>query len=110
MQENRIYSFIGLARKAGCVAAGDCAAEYAVKRGRASCVILAQDASPNTQKKFRDFCLARKVRLLNFGTKENLGRILGKEAYSVIAITDRRFSDRLEEMIKAADHDDNQDL
>lgn len=94
MQENRIYSFIGLARKAGRVAAGDFAAESAVKRGKAACVILARDASPNTANKFSNCCSAKGVRLLRFGQKSELGRILGREAYSVLAITDRRFSEK----------------
>jgi len=107
MQENRIYSFIGLARKAGGVAAGDSAAEYAIKRGRAACVIVAQDASPNTTKKFGYLCGSRSIKIINFGTKQRLGQVLGKEAHSVVAITDRRFSERLEEMIKESGNHDN---
>lgn len=107
MEENRIYSFIGLARKAGGVAAGDYAAEYAIKRGRAACVILAQDASPNTAKKYRNICNSRGIKLISFGTRQRLGGILGKDAYSVIAVTDKRFSDRLEEMIEEAENHDN---
>lgn len=108
MEEHKIYSFIGLARKAGGVAAGDCAAEYAIKRGRAACVILAGDASPNTAKKYREHCGAKGIRIISFGTRQRLGEILGKEAYSVIAITDKRFSARLEEMIEAETNHDKQ--
>lgn len=99
MSENRIYSFIGLARKAGGVAAGDNAVEYAIKCERAACVILADDASPNTTKKFMASCGAKGIPIIRFGAKQRLGEILGKTAYSVIAITDKRFSARIEEMI-----------
>ncbi|NLW02973.1 MAG: 50S ribosomal protein L7ae [Clostridiaceae bacterium] len=102
MEENRIYSFIGLAKKAGGVAAGDYAAEYAIKCGKAACVILAQDASPNTANKYRNYCGSSGVKLISFGTKKGLGRILGKDEYSVVVVTDKRFSGRLEEMIKEA--------
>lgn len=109
MAESKIYSFIGLAKKAGGVAAGDYAVEYAIKRGRAACVILAEDASPNTARKFRNYCGVRGIKLISFGAKQRLGQILGKEVYSVIAITDKRFSSRIEEMIGAANHDNRVD-
>lgn len=99
MSESRIYSFIGLARKAGKVAAGDYAVESAIKRGRAVCVILADDASPNTEKKYLGICGAKGVPIIRFGARQRLGEILGKEMYSVIALTDKNFSARIEEMI-----------
>jgi len=49
------------------------------------------------------------VRLLRFGQKSELGRILGREAYSVLAITDRRFSEKIEDMIKSLNHDFKED-
>ncbi|HOL84437.1 L7Ae/L30e/S12e/Gadd45 family ribosomal protein [Thermoclostridium caenicola] len=106
MSENRIYSFIGLARKAGKVAAGDCAVESAIKRGKAACVILSEDASPNTEKKYLGICGAKGIPIIRFGARQRLGEILGKEMYSVIAVTDMGFASRIEEMIQdESNHD-----
>ncbi len=99
MSENKVYGFIGLARKAGAVAAGEALAENAVRHGRASLVIVAHDASENTKKKISGACALKQVQLLNFGDREGLGRMLGKAMYSVIAITDQGFSGRLRELI-----------
>ena len=45
---------LGIAAKAGGVASGEFSTEKAVKDGRAWLVIVASDASENTQKHFRD--------------------------------------------------------
>ena len=89
---SKIYSFIGLARKAGAVSPGEALAEQAVKRERAYLVLLAQDASENTKK--------NDIPLLEFGNKADLGRMLGKTFFSVIAVTDKGFAERIMELIK----------
>lgn len=94
-----MYSFIGLAKKAGAVAAGENPAELAVKRGRACLVIIAGDASHNTVKKFRTAVYGRNIPLVEFGSREQLGHILGKPYYSVVAVTDRGFAERIKEMV-----------
>ena len=107
MPENRIYSFIGLARKAGALVSGENAVENAVRYGKACLVVIAFDASQNTAKKVTDCCAASSVKTMQFGSKSGLGGILGREMYSVIAITDKRFSDRLKEMIMLESNHDN---
>lgn len=99
MTEN-IYNFIGLAMKAGKVISGEQGCERAVKNGKASLVIVSEDASSNTQKKFKDACLHYRISFCVFGEKEKLGKYVGKDVRSVIAITDRNFSGRLTKMIE----------
>ena len=52
MSQNKALSMIGLATKAGKVASGEFCTEKEVKSGRACLVIVADDASDNTKKKF----------------------------------------------------------
>ena len=49
MQNDRVLNLIGLAQKAGKVVSGEFMTEKAVKTGEAALVILAEDASENTQ-------------------------------------------------------------
>ena len=100
---NRIYSFIGLAMKAGRLVSGEFACEKAVKQGRACLVIVAEDASENTKKMFADMCEYRKLPIRYFGIKSLLGSCIGKETRAVIVILDKGFSDRLMSMIDNAD-------
>lgn len=107
MSEDKIYSFIGLARKAGAVAMGEPLSEQAVKRGKAQLVLVTRDASENTKKKIETALFGRNVLMLKFGDKEMLGKMLGKAFLSVIAITDVGFSERIKEMIEQNFNNDN---
>ncbi|MDP4179800.1 MAG: ribosomal L7Ae/L30e/S12e/Gadd45 family protein [Bacillota bacterium] len=96
---HNIYSFIGLAVKAGKLISGEEACERAIKQKNISLIIIAEDASLNTKKKFTDKCKYRDVDMRFFGTKEMIGRYIGKEIRSVIAISDAGFAKKLIEKI-----------
>ncbi|MCX7711831.1 MAG: ribosomal L7Ae/L30e/S12e/Gadd45 family protein [Clostridia bacterium] len=96
---NKVYSFLGLATKAGKVVSGDETCERAIKSGKVFLTLIARDASENTKKKFSDICSYRKVELRFFGEKEMLGRYTGKEIRSVICILEQGFAKRLMEML-----------
>ena len=51
---HKFYSLLGLCKRAGKLAAGEVAAEQAVRKKTAYLLILAEDASANTKKKFRN--------------------------------------------------------
>ena len=56
MENKKARFLIGLSMKAGKIAGGEFAAEKAVKQGKAYLLVLAEDASANTEKKFRNMC------------------------------------------------------
>lgn len=95
----KIYSFIGLAKKAGKLAAGEEACEKALKSGKAYLLIVSEDASPNTVKKFQGICAYRDIGIVRFGGKELLGKFTGGNLKTVIAIKDRGFAEQLRLMI-----------
>lgn len=96
---DRVYSFLGLAMKAGKLVSGEESCEKTIRGEKAYLVIVTEDASDNTAKKFSNACAYREVPYLRFGHKETLGKLLGKEIRSVIAITDAGFAQKLTEMI-----------
>lgn len=89
---NKVLSLLGLAVKAGQLVSGELAAETAVKSGSAQLVILAEDASANTAKRFHDKCTYYGVPVVTFGTKEALGHAIGKEFRASLAVTDTGFA------------------
>jgi len=95
----RIYTFLGLATKAGKLLSGDETCERALKSGKVYLVIVSEDASDNTKKKFKDMCSYRDIGIRYFGEKELLGKFTGKKIRSVIAIAERGFAEHLKEMI-----------
>ena len=50
---NKVLSLLGLATKAGKVASGEFSTEKSVKTGKGFLVLVADDASQNTRKKFQ---------------------------------------------------------
>jgi len=85
---NRALSMLGIATKAGKTVTGEFATEKAVKEGSAYLVIVADDASDNTKKKFRNMCEYYQVTLKVFADKNALGNACGKEFRASLAVID----------------------
>lgn len=102
---NRIYSFLGLAAKAGKLVSGDEACERTIKSAKVHLIIVSSDASANTKKKYSDKCENRGLNLRFFGEKEQIGRYIGKEIRSVVAILEVGFAKKLMEMIDGSEYE-----
>ncbi len=89
MKNDSALCMLGLAAKAGKVASGEFMTESVVKSGGAALVIVAEDASENTKKKFKNMCEYYKVPVRIHGIKDELGRFTGKEFRASLAITDK---------------------
>ena len=89
---SKVYSMLGLAMKAGKVVSGEFATDKSVKTGTAWVVIVSEDASDNTKKMFSNMCEFYEVPRYFFGTKDELGRAIGKAMRSSLAITDEGFA------------------
>ena len=76
---DRILSMLSIAQRGGNVKSGEFQTEAAVRDGSAGLVIVADDASENTKKKFRDSCAFYKIPYYEFGDKDGLGHALGNE-------------------------------
>ena len=83
---------LSLAKKAGKVVSGEFSAEHSVKSGKAVLVIVTQDASDNTKKKFADMCSYRHIEYRIYSDKEALGRCLGVSERAVAAVEDGGFA------------------
>lgn len=74
---------------------GEFQTEEAVKTGSAMLVIVAEDASANTKKLFHDKCSFYEVPVYEYGTKEELGRAIGKDIRSSLAVCDAGLADAI---------------
>lgn len=95
---NRFYSLLGLCQKAGRLKSGEFQTENAVKDGSARLVIIAEDSSDNTKKKFKDMCSFHNKEYIEAGTKETLGLAIGKELRSSLAVCDDGFANSLKNL------------
>lgn len=86
MKQNRILSMLGLAARGRNVVSGELQTLNAVKDGSAMLVIVAEDASENTRKLFADKCSFYQVPCKVYDSKASLGRAIGKDIRSSLAI------------------------
>ena len=91
----KILSMFGLAARAGKIASGEFQTETAVKSQTAYLVVVAEDASDNTKKLFRDKCSFYKIPIIILGTKEELGHAIGKEFRASLALLDKGFAEAI---------------
>ena len=92
---------LGIAAKSGSVVSGEFSTEKAVKTGHAFLVIVSEEASDNTNKMFTNMTDFYEVPMYVFGTKEELGRCIGKEFRASLAITDENLANAVENKLKA---------
>ena len=89
MARDKVLSLISLATKAGRCASGEFLTESETKSGRAGLVVVAEDASENTKKKFREFY---DVPIIFYSDKDTLGHAMGKQFRASLAILDKGFA------------------
>lgn len=89
IQKNKALTTLGLAMRSGNVASGESMTEQAIRSGTAMLVIVAEDASDNTKKKFLNSCSYYKVPIAVFGNKEVLGGAIGKQFRASLAVLDQ---------------------
>ena len=92
MTAGKVLSLIGLATKAGKTVSGEFCTEREVTSGRAALVIVAEDASDNTKKKFQNMCEYYKVPIYFYEDKDTLGHAMGKQFRASLAVLDEGFA------------------
>lgn len=92
MSQSKALSLLSLATRAGKIASGEFCTEREVKSGTAALVIVADDASENTKKKFRNMCEFYRVPICFYQNKDTLGHAIGKEMRASLAVLDEGFA------------------
>ena len=95
MKPNKIGSMLGLAARGRNLVSGEFATENAVKSGKAFLVIITEDASDNTVKKFTNMCDFYEVPMVRFTDKEAMGHYIGKEMRVSVAVTNEGIADTI---------------
>ncbi|MCI8615673.1 L7Ae/L30e/S12e/Gadd45 family ribosomal protein [Parablautia intestinalis] len=95
MKSDRILSLLGLSARSRNLVSGEFSTEKAVKAGKAELVIVSSDASDNTKKLFSDKCRFYGIPFYLYGTKAELGRAIGKEIRSSVAVMDKGLAETI---------------
>ena len=92
MKNDRILSLLGLAIKSGNLVSGEFMTEKAVKGRKAHLVIVSEEESDNTKKKFKNMCDIYQVPIYFYADKDTLGHAMGREFRASLAILDTGFA------------------
>jgi ribosomal protein L7Ae-like RNA K-turn-binding protein len=99
-EAKKVINLIGIAMKSNNLVSGEFSTEKAVKDKKAALVIVAEDASDNTKKKFTNTCTFYNVPMYIFAEKDQLGHGMGKEFRASLAILDKGLADAIETQLK----------
>ena len=100
LKQNKIYSLLGIAMRGRNLVSGEFQTLEAIKKGSAMLVIIAEDASDNTKKLFSDKCLFYQVPVFQYGTREELGKAVGKDLRSSVGVCDAGLADAVIRQLK----------
>lgn len=95
MNEQKIMNLLSMAQRAGRVASGDFAVTKAVQGNKAHLLIVAEDASAETRKRYEQMAAQTKIRIIYLGDREQLGHCIGKDFRAVAAIMDAGFANAI---------------
>lgn len=100
MINDKFFRMLGLATRMRGVAFGEGAVKDCIKRGEAKLVIVAEDASDNTKKKFRNSCEFYSATMVECSDRFALGNATGREMAVVLAVTNQGVAEEMQRCIE----------
>lgn len=91
----KFWGMLSLSMKAGALSVGESRAAEKIRAGEASLIILSEDASGNTVKKFSNMGEYRNIPLIRVADRNSLGSAIGRKFAVVIAVHNEGFSKNL---------------
>ena len=92
---DKFFNFLGLAKRAGNIVEGYSRCDEQRNKKDSFLIIISDDASNSTRKKFKNHCIAKNIRLIEDFSKEELGFAIGREEVKILAITDKNMAEKL---------------
>ena len=100
MRQNKVLSLLGMAMRGRNLVSGEFQTLEAVRKGSAMLVIIAEDASDNTRKLFTDKCSYYEVPIRIYGTKESLGKAIGKDFRASLGVCEAGLADAIRKQLE----------
>ncbi len=93
--KDRIRSLILMAAKAGRLSSGFSAVRDGMEKGRVEAIIYASDISDGTKEKISAGSNMQEVRVITLFTRDEMGRMLGRELVAALGIEDSGFAEAI---------------
>jgi len=92
---NKFFNFLGLIKRSGNLIEGYSKCDEQRNRINYYLIIISNDASNSTRKKFKNHCVNKQIPLIENFSKEELGNPIGREEVKVLAVTDENMAEKL---------------
>ena len=96
---DQVFKLLGLANRARKLTLGMTATLQSIRRGKLKLLIVATDCSENARSKIQFAAQQSQIIILNFGTKDELGRYLGRNEVGIIGVEDSGFANALQKIL-----------
>lgn len=100
-QRRRIAGYLGIARKAGCITAGDQMVKEALLKNQLHLLVLAADVAESVRSELIRLAEQREVAILVMASKEELGLIVGKSRRGALGVLDPGFAAAIKKVMEA---------
>lgn len=97
---NKIFSMLGLCMKAGKLAYGSDMVEEKIKYNKVSLLIIAEDASEKTKRKFMKVAEQNNLKIYFCSTIDELSCKVGKDNKAVFGIMDKNFAEKISRLFE----------
>lgn len=95
MTANKVLTLLGFAQRAGALVSGDMAVKIALEQSSVRLLIVASDAADRTKTGLLSLAGHKGTDVRIFGSKDALGRAIGKSNRSAVAIKDAQLATAL---------------
>ncbi|MDR1066639.1 MAG: ribosomal L7Ae/L30e/S12e/Gadd45 family protein [Clostridiales bacterium] len=85
--KKKLSSLLSLCRKAGFLSPGETGCEKALRSHSAKLIIIAENASENTRKKFINKAFYYNTPVIIVGSKDDIARAIGAKTTASVAVT-----------------------
>lgn len=90
--KKKIDTYLGFAKKSRSLITGYNTCIYAAQKNKLKLLILTEDVSENTLKKFEELAKAQSIPMRIYGTKEQVSKLTGEIDKGIFGITDSHFA------------------
>ncbi len=97
---NKILNFLGLAQRSGKLISGEDTCLFSIKKNAVKLIIVSEDSSIHTKKKFQSIAQQKNIPFFIYGNKKSLSQAVGKNNRAVYAIKDQVFAKKIFCLIK----------
>lgn len=95
MNDDKVFTLLGFAQRAGALVSGDMAVKKALEQRTVRLLIVASDAADRTKSGLVALAGREGTDVRSFGSKDALGRAIGKSNRSAVAIKDAQLATAL---------------